>query len=488
MPWYNSKGEVVPDELVAPMPSPTPTTPPGVTKIPGKTILGYAPPPDIDPERAAYYRSHPKFAAWNKPFTGFVRSTLTGMQADPNYQPPNWMTDIVSPKDWSQTALMALFAVQGLGEAKALTELAEKYPALLPAAKAARAVGANWWRRLGSAGATGYLSSKAAGDPGTRGTTEGVTAGLIGEALGVVRPIARWMGAEGYLEGINNDVAHSIEKDLPVDINPSDIAEHTYGHDIVRETHDNTAGIRREVERKQAASGKQVTMPHIRSDSPAKDVRHPRPTKMSIKKAEKQFNKLSDFIYNAADKPKRNITVRQALEMYRYYKESITTELDAIENGLGQRWRGARDAIHKAEALARTWKNGVVDEVTGKIHPEKWAKAIRDNWDDVVAAFGPKRAEELRAAGGWEKGMTPQVGEAPHISGVRAGLPPHPHGSLGRTTRPPKTPSNILSYWPRGFSSLGAGLPATRVINSQLNPVRRPIPMAVPNPAATPTP
>jgi hypothetical protein len=459
---------------------PSPTATPGglsgpITKIPGKTILGATTPPDPDPAREAYYRSHPNFAAWNRPFTNVVRGALFGAGSE---EPSNWLTDIYSPKDWSQTALIPLFAMQAVGEAKLLGELAENYPALRPVAKAARAVGANWWRRMGSSALTGYASSKAAGDPGSQGTAEALTASTIGEALGLVRPIARMFGKESYLEGVNRDISHTIEKHLPIDVDPEDVADITYGHDIVNETKERVRPVYDDVH--QRTAGQKVTMPHIKGGS---DVRNPVPKLMKLKKAEKQFTKLGDFGYAESGSGKRNMLARMAREHYAYYKDLITAQLDARFPGqnLGQLWRGTRDAISGAEAYARLFKENVIDESTGRFDPAKWNRAVRKHWDDLVLHLGRKGAEEVRASGGYVRGMTPQMAERPDIH-LRGGLPPHVGGGAGRTLRPPNVPANILYYPPRGAFSILPGIPATNVIKQAVAPTPPPVPTTPPPP------
>jgi hypothetical protein len=221
-------------------------------------------------------------------------------------------------------------------------------------------------------------------------------------------------------------------------------------------------------------------MPHIKGGS---DVRNPVPKLMKLKKAEKQFTKLGDFGYAESGSGKRNMLARMAREHYAYYKDLITAQLDARFPGqnLGQLWRGTRDAISGAEAYARLFKENVIDESTGRFDPAKWNRAVRKHWDDLVLHLGRKGAEEVRASGGYVRGMTPQMAERPDIH-LRGGLPPHVGGGAGRTLRPPNVPANILYYPPRGAFSILPGIPATNVIKQAVAPTPPPVPTTPPPP------
>lgn len=505
MPWYNSKGEIVPDELVAPMPTPTPrgAAPPGpVTKIPGKTILGAAPPPDPDPEREAYYRSHPAFAAWNRPLTEFVRGGLEALDPGPRYVDPRqaatqayrFPTDVLSPKDWAQTALTPLWFMQGLGEAKVLRELAEQIPeartilkpAAEAAAKASEFVGKSWPRRLTSSTITGGAAGTLAGDSPRKSASEGFGGSLTGEALAMLRPVARMFGAPGYRAGVNTEIGKTIEKHLPgVKAGPGELSDLAHGNTIVDETAEKLKGIRDRIDNQMA--GKKVKAPHVTS---AKDIREPREKNFNLKKAEKQLTNARDFSYDRSGRGKANLTARKATDLIRKYRNSIANEINAHYPGqfLGELWRGWTNTMGKANALARLLKEDVIDHTSGMVNPQKWGEAVLKHWDDLADHFGTDGARELEHAGGARKGMIPQEAEKPHFGFRLHGGLPVPHAGPGRTLRPPRVPANITSYWPRGFFSIAPGISINQQLQQQLFGRQRLQPPPPPPPVSTTPP
>jgi hypothetical protein len=470
-----------------PTPTPTPTAKaggaPAAAAIPGTTggrgwgpggapLLDYIPRmfPGLtasEPE-TPYDVAHHRFSDIRRPATALVRSGVRMLEAPGQVSmagepgESEWMTHTVVPQTETQAALYPLVAAMGFAESGVLDPLVESFPQLRGTVELLKAASKTFPRRLATTAGTGYLAAKSSGEPGWKGGLEGTLLNLTGEGLRALGPVIRFFGGEPYAEKTSGDIAGTLEEKIPgIKVDPENPARITRGSTIVKDARAATQADRDIID--QAVGKNKVTMPHIRGGA---DVRDPVPGRMKLKKAEKQFSKLGDYGYGVGGTGKKNITARAARDAIDKYKGSIADELDAMQPGkdIGKKWLARRNTLSRAEAMTRLFKDGVIDETSGKIDPTAWSKAVLKHWDDLAANFGEDGANDLLEAGGSRKGMITQEAED-HSFHWRHLLPGvHP----GRTLRPPRTWENMLRYPPRGFLSLMPGAPVTRKIMSTM--------------------
>lgn len=489
MPWVKeSTGEPVPDDLVsttAPksgaafLPKSVSTKPPGeigappgpLTRTP-TIVLGGKP---LDDE-TRYDIEHPEFAKYfRRPVTNFMASALSGNYMGQPTELSQGLAKAVVPQDWTQAALLPLMAVPGVGEMGEGSVLAEKAAAELPewagpvaraAGKGADWVGGRWYRRLALGPAVGAGTSVATGEPIgketlTRAAEGGAITGLP-EVLRGAAPIGRMILKPNYIDQVTNDAASTIGKHLPgVKPGPEGVGELT--DSIADEATEVMQPTFNKVDN--AMAGRKVKMVHVKLRG---GVRTAEPVEMSLPKAARQFEKLRSVGYLKGGGESRTLTANKARSLLSEYREKVARQIDAqTSKGMGNLWLGGRDYLARAHSFERMFGDGVVDEESGKIDPEKWVKAAMNHRDDLVQHFGEDGYQDILRAGGYRRGMVPQSSERPHI-GVRL----HgPHAGLGRTLRPPRVLENWMHYPPRGFIGMAPGMqPLTRWLASQAYP------------------